>query len=54
MTPRRGVLIIVLMIAELAMGVIIGLGLATPDCPTEDSCTATYYDGRWHIEKVTP
>jgi hypothetical protein len=23
-------------------------------CPTEDSCTANYEDGRWHIEQVTP
>lgn len=54
MPLRYGVLLIVLMIAQLAMGIFIGLDLAMPDCPAEDSCVATYYDGRWHIERVTP
>lgn len=38
----------------------IGVGLALwgvsseqPSCPTEDSCTADYRDGRWHIERTT-
>ena len=25
-----------------------------PSCPTEDSCTADYRDGGWHVEEVTP
>lgn len=27
---------------------------AGPDCPTEDSCTIDYHDGRWIIEEGTP
>lgn len=27
---------------------------AEPYCPTEDSCTADYRDGKWHIEEAQP
>lgn len=27
---------------------------ATVPCPTEDSCTANYHDGAWHIERSEP
>lgn len=25
-----------------------------PYCPTEDSCSVDYRDGRWHIREETP
>lgn len=25
-----------------------------PRCPAEDSCTADYYEGAWHITPATP
>lgn len=25
-----------------------------PDCPTEDSCTPDYRNGRWYIDPVVP
>ena len=25
-----------------------------PNCPTEDSCRASYHDGRWYIKEVVP
>ncbi len=37
------------------LGVCAGLWTAVgPNCPTEDSCIAQYYDGGWHITQVTP
>lgn len=27
---------------------------ASPNCPTEDSCTASYSHGHWTIREVTP
>lgn len=27
---------------------------SVPDCPTEDSCTPDYRDGKWHIDPVVP
>jgi hypothetical protein len=37
--------------AALAWGV---RDFMEPDCPREDSCTADYRDGEWHIEEVRP
>lgn len=42
-------------LASLGLGissVIAVQAITAPDCPTEDSCTANYYDGAWHIEEV--
>lgn len=41
-----------------ALVVTLALAIAThpsaPRCPSEDSCTADYRDGSWHIEPVIP
>jgi hypothetical protein len=49
----------------LAIAVVVALGLGTLGgwlvrdaqqayCPSEDSCTADYRDGAWHVEQVQP
>ena len=41
----------------LLVGFLLGLvvaALASPDCPTEDSCRADYRDGRYVITPVVP
>lgn len=32
----------------------LGTITTTVPCPTEDSCTADYRDGAWHIERTEP
>lgn len=27
---------------------------STPNCPTEDSCSINFHDGRWTAREVTP
>jgi hypothetical protein len=45
----------------LLAGVLVGIlvcqtveAIQQPHCPTEDSCTVDYRDGRWHITEDTP
>ena len=42
-----------------SLGFLLGLFVAFaisngPDCPTEDSCIADYYNGSWHIVEIVP
>jgi hypothetical protein len=52
-----------LVLAVVAVVVALGFGTVggwlvrdadQPHCPSEDSCTADYFDGQWHIEQVQP
>lgn len=53
-------IILIILILEFILGsgmVYVGYMLChaeEPSCPTDDSCTADYRDGEWHIEEVTP
>lgn len=46
----RSITFALLMAAAFALGAL----ASVPDCPEEDSCTADYYAGAWHIELVQP
>lgn len=47
---------------KLIIAALMALALSTacskeadqPNCPYEDSCTANYENGEWHIEPTTP
>lgn len=43
-----------IVVISLMVGGGIGSTHPQPNCPTEDSCTAQYYDHAWHIVQVTP
>lgn len=51
---------IALFLTGLAAGLLIMANIVThnhhltPHCLTEDSCTAQYYSGAWHITEVKP
>lgn len=48
---------IAMVLTGVAAGMLIIAGIIAgdhPHCPTEDSCTAQYYSGAWHITEVTP
>jgi hypothetical protein len=48
---------IALALTSAVIGALAALGITNalePHCPTEDSCTVDYRDGRWHITKDTP
>lgn len=47
--------VIGIMSAFLAIvGTGIYLAVTEPYCPQEDSCSANYHDGAWHIEEKAP
>lgn len=38
----------------LTLGFLVGHSSDTPQCPTEDSCTVTYENGRYLVTPVVP
>lgn len=45
-----GIILAGLLISAYALG----HATAQPYCPTEDSCSASYYHGGWYIHQVIP
>lgn len=55
-TMRKLLALVALSVALITVGVVLGMAAepAQPDCPTEDSCTIDYRDGRWYITPDIP
>jgi len=45
--------VLLLLLVGFLLGLVVA-AMASPDCPTEDSCRADYHDGRYVITPVVP